>query len=107
MADNDEARARVDQHRGADAAGVRAFLGKVDVLGADREAGNGPGGPLDQGCRNAQRDIDRRKSPRGVGDRPHLLEVGRDPVHLPIPGHELVHAASTSHLGRGAEATAP
>ena len=77
MADDRQRRAGIEQHRRADAAGVRALVGLMDVLPADREAGHGPRRAFDQGRRHAQGDIDTRNAARRVGDRPDLGEVGR------------------------------
>ena len=67
-----------------------ALLGMVDVLAADRETWNGAGGALDQDRRNAQGHVDIRIVSRGRGNRPNLVEVGRQAVHLPIAGNELL-----------------
>jgi hypothetical protein len=89
MADDRQAGPGIGQHRRADAAGVRALVGEVQVLGADREPRDRTCGALDQGRGNAQGDVDRREALRARGDRLHLVEVGLDPVHLPVAGNQL------------------
>jgi hypothetical protein len=61
----------------------------MDVLPADREAGNSSGSTLEERRGHAQGDFDVRILTRGIGNRPHLLEIGRKAVHFPIAGDEL------------------
>ena len=89
MADDGQARARIEQHQRRDAAGMRSLAGMVDVLAADGEARNRPRRPLNQDRRHAQGDVDVWIIPRLRRDRADLVEVGRQPVHLPIAGDEL------------------
>ena len=63
MADDGQRSAGVGKHRRRGAAGVRSFVGKMHVLPADREAGDGADRALDQDRRDAQRDVDRRNEP--------------------------------------------
>ena len=94
MADDGQACAGIEQHGGADAAGMRALLGEVDVLRADRES-RAPPAPRARSGSPARTARHRpRKALRAVGDRLDLLEVGREPVHLPVSGDQLSSAPS-------------
>jgi len=90
MADDGQGSAGVGKHYRRGATGVRAFFGKMHVLPADGEAGNGANRALDQDRRDAQSDIDLRKGARGIRDLDDLSQVSGDAVHLPIARNELL-----------------
>jgi len=68
---------------------MSAFLRAVNVLPADRETGYRPRSPLDEDCRDSQRDVDCLVLLGASGNRLDFLEIGRKTVHLPVSGNEL------------------
>jgi hypothetical protein len=95
VADVHRRRTRVLQHPGADVPGKRAGGFGVAVLAAE---GNSARGGLHRAGQQGRRHTDqhvRRGRPgvNGCGDGLDLMELNRQPMHLPIPGDQGSHSA--------------
>ena len=90
VTDDRQAGARIEQHQRRSASRVRALFGMVNVLATNGEAGHRASRPLNQDCRDTQGDIHIWIAGSGVRYGPDLVEVGRQAVHLPIAGDQLL-----------------
>ena len=109
MADDDQLRARLDEHRSGDVAGMGAARLRVAILGADRQAAGTRHGERDQRKRRADGDVHSGRLPRGGGDGGEFGQSRAAAVHLPVAGDELaadVHGEEPS-LGVRGVATRP
>jgi peptidyl-prolyl cis-trans isomerase D len=103
MADDRQARAGFEQHRGRDIAGMGTGGICVAILRADGEAAGACDGEADQGERRANGDIHPSRLPRRRRHRAELRQRLAAAVHLPVSGNELaadVHRYS-SQMGAG------
>ena len=104
MADDRETRARLDQHRRRQTAGIGAPIRRMDILRADRQRGDALRRPRDQRRGHRHGNIDIGMHGGGGGDTIQLRQGGTIAVHLPIACHQLTsrHAAvPPDRRGRG------
>src|SRR5260221_5698278 len=77
VANDRQAGAGIERHQRRYAAGVRALLGMMNVLSADRKARDRAGGAFDQDRGDAQSDVDAGIFAGRRRNRPDLVEIGR------------------------------
>ena len=91
---------RIDQHLRRNGAGVRAFFGAMDILAADRKVGNRAHRPLDQGRRQAQRDVDLWIFARSLGDGANSAKSTDRPCIFQFPATSFFNAIQAPCIAR-------
>ena len=97
VADDDQPRSRLLEHRRRNVTGMRAVFLRMEVLRADRDPVRPGDGGRDQGEGRADRDVDPGRFSGGDCDRRQFGKLGEVAVHLPVAGDQLaVHSVSSS-----------